>query len=48
MNDTPTVATRALATYETDGLISSDKVEDTPVYNPKGERLNIKAKAAPC
>ena len=28
-----------LATDETDRLISSDKVEGTPVYNPKGERL---------
>jgi sporulation protein YlmC with PRC-barrel domain len=30
---------RGLATDETDHLISSDKVEGTPVYNPKGERL---------
>src|SRR5438552_2503986 len=28
-----------LATDETDRLISSDKVEDTSVYNPRGESL---------
>src|SRR3979409_2720541 len=39
MNDSTTVAARGLATDETDRLISSDKVEGTPVYNPKGERL---------
>ena len=39
MNDTTTVATRDRATDETDRLISSDKVEGTAVYNPKGERL---------
>src|SRR5947199_169938 len=39
MNDTTTAAARGLATDETDRLISSDKVEGTPVYNPKGERL---------
>jgi PRC-barrel domain len=39
MNDTTTVAAGGLATDETDRLISSDKVEGTPVYNPKGERL---------
>src|SRR3984893_5390128 len=39
MNDTTTVALSGLANDETDRLISSDKVEGTPVYNPKGERL---------
>ena len=39
MNDTTTVAAGGLATDETNRLISSDKVEGTPVYNPKGERL---------
>ena len=39
MNDTTTVGTSRLATDETNRLISSDKVEGTPVYNPKGERL---------
>jgi hypothetical protein len=39
MNDTTTAAPRGLATDETDRLISSDKVEGTPVYNSKGERL---------
>ena len=39
MNDATTVAAGGLATDETDRLISSDKVEGTPVYNPKGERL---------
>jgi sporulation protein YlmC with PRC-barrel domain len=39
MNDTTTAPARGLATDETDRLISSDKVEGTPVYNPKGERL---------
>src|SRR5689334_15426630 len=39
MNDTTTVASSGLAKDETDRLISSDKVEGTPVYNPKGERL---------
>jgi sporulation protein YlmC with PRC-barrel domain len=39
MNDTTTVASSGLAADETDRLIASDKVEDTPVYNPKGERL---------
>jgi len=39
MNDTTTVASSGLANDETDRLISSDKVEGTPVYNPKGERL---------
>ena len=39
MNDTTNLAAGGLATDETDRLISSDKVEDTPVYNPKGERL---------
>ena len=39
MNDTTTVPASGLATDETDRLISSDKVENTPVYNPKGERL---------
>src|SRR5947207_14009016 len=39
MDDTTTAAARGLATDETDRLISSDKVEGTPVYNPKGERL---------
>jgi sporulation protein YlmC with PRC-barrel domain len=39
MNDTTTVAVGDLATDETNRLISSDKVEGTPVYNPKGERL---------
>jgi hypothetical protein len=37
MNDTTISAPRGLATDETDRLISSDKVEGTPVYNPKGE-----------
>jgi hypothetical protein len=32
MNDTTTAAPRGLATNETDRLISSDKVEGTPVY----------------
>jgi PRC-barrel domain protein len=39
MNDTTTAAARGLAIDETDRLISSDKVEGTPVYNPKGEHL---------
>src|SRR5437868_10339843 len=39
MNDTTTVGTSHLATDETDRLISSDKVEDTSVYNPRGESL---------
>src|SRR3984893_8215367 len=39
MTDTTTVASSGLATDETGRLISSDKVEGTPVYNPKGERL---------
>ena len=39
MNDTTTVDMGRLATDETNRLISSDKVEGTPVYNPKGERL---------
>jgi hypothetical protein len=39
MNDTTTITAGRPATDETDRLISSDKVEDTPVYNPKGERL---------
>jgi sporulation protein YlmC with PRC-barrel domain len=39
MNDTTTVDTSRLATDETNRLISSDKVEGTPVYNPKGQRL---------
>ena len=39
MDDTTTAAARGLATDETDRLISSDKVEGTPVYNSKGERL---------
>ena len=39
MNDTTTVGTSNLATDETDRLISSDKVEDTSVYNPRGESL---------
>src|SRR5258708_26886203 len=39
MNDTTTVAAGGVASDETDRLISSDKVEGTPVYNPKGESL---------
>jgi hypothetical protein len=39
MNVTTTGAPGGLATDETGRLISSDKVEGTPVYNPKGERL---------
>jgi len=39
MNDTTTVGTSHLATDETNRLISSDKVEDTSVYNPRGESL---------
>ena len=39
MNDTTTVGTTHLATDETDRLISSNKVEDTSVYNPRGESL---------
>jgi hypothetical protein len=39
MNDTTTIGTSRLATDETNRLISSDKVEGTPVYNPKDERL---------
>ena len=39
MSDTTTVSAGGLATDETDRLIYSDKVENTPVYNPKGERL---------
>ncbi len=39
MNDATTVTTGRLATDETDRLISSNKVEGTPVYNPMGERL---------
>ena len=39
MNDTTTVGTSHLATDETSRLISSDKVEDTSVYNPRGESL---------
>ena len=39
MNDTTTVAAGGLATDETNRLISSDRVEGVPVYNPKGERL---------
>jgi len=39
MNDTTTVGTSRLGTDETNRLISSDKVEGTPVYNPNGERL---------
>src|SRR5205085_12220097 len=39
MNDTTNLAAGGVATDETDRLISSDKVEGTPVYNPKGERL---------
>src|SRR3954447_26765404 len=39
MNDATNLAAGGLATDETDRLISSDKVENTPVYNPKGERL---------
>jgi hypothetical protein len=39
MNDTTTVSTSRLETDETHRLISSDKVEGTPVYNPKAERL---------
>jgi sporulation protein YlmC with PRC-barrel domain len=39
MNDTTTSRASSLGTDETDRLISSDKVEGTPVYNPKGERL---------
>jgi hypothetical protein len=39
MNDATTVGTSHLARDETNRLISSDKVEDTPVYNPKGEHL---------
>ena len=39
MNDTTNLAAGGLTTDETDRLISSDKVEGTPVYDPKGERL---------
>jgi len=39
MNDTTTVAAGGLATDETDRLISSDKVEGTPVYRSNGERV---------
>jgi sporulation protein YlmC with PRC-barrel domain len=39
MDDTTTVPAGGLATDETDRLISSDKVEDTTVYNSNGERL---------
>jgi sporulation protein YlmC with PRC-barrel domain len=39
MNDATTATARRLATDETDRLISSNKVEGTPVYNPMGERL---------
>jgi hypothetical protein len=37
INDTPAVTAGGLALGETDRLIASDKVEDTPVYNPKDE-----------
>ena len=30
---------RSVATEETHSLISADKVEGTPVYNPQGEKL---------
>jgi sporulation protein YlmC with PRC-barrel domain len=39
MNDTTTVTAGSIALGETVRLIASDKVEDTPVYNPKDERL---------
>jgi sporulation protein YlmC with PRC-barrel domain len=39
MNDTPTITAGSIALGETDRLIASDKVEGTPVYNPKDERL---------
>ena len=39
MNDITSASTESLARDETDRLISSDKVEGTRLYNPKGERL---------
>jgi hypothetical protein len=39
MSDTTTSTASSLRPDETGGLISSDKVEGTLVYNPKGKRL---------